>query len=138
MCHALTCGSIKIAYKSLSFLFSFLSVTGALPPYPHHLLKKVDENFITLRALAAYCFDCLRKSLLAGFFTQNLHYAAQIRGVGSSSDCQTDNLANIANMTFKLIWIFLVILWFAGKSECFAHLANLGRHLLRCRCLCTG
>ena len=28
-------------------------------------------------------------------------------------------------MTFKLIWIFLVILWFAGKSECFAHLANL-------------
>ena len=58
------------------------------------------------RALSAYCFNCLSKSLLAGFFTQNLHYAAQVRGVGSAGDCQTNNLADIADMTFKLIWIF--------------------------------
>ena len=130
MCHALTCGSIKIAYKSLSFLFSFLSVTGALPPYPHELFEKSStKNFCSPSACLHFLFfdsfDCLSKSLLAGFFTQNLHYAAQVRGVGSSGDCQTDNLADIADMTFKLIWVFLVILWFAGKSERFAHLANL-------------
>ena len=78
VCHALTCGSIKIAYKSLSFLFSFLSVTGALPPYPHHLLKKVDENF---NFALSKLYPSLRRRRTVSSFKLVSHSAECVKGL---------------------------------------------------------
>ena len=41
---ALSCGSLRNIFCLYRFLYLLWSVTGVSPPYPHHLLKKVDKN----------------------------------------------------------------------------------------------
>ena len=69
-------------------------------------------------------FDCFADTAIHFFLTQNLHYCAEIWGIGSAGYSQTDYAADVTNMAFELFWIFLVILWFAGIAQALAHAAN--------------